>query len=63
MLWIGIIALAAAHDPNLYQRLMGFPDDLPNLPRLRPPGGNARPDGVNQSRFAQKQRGMVAATY
>jgi len=30
---------------KLYRRLMGFPDDLPNLARFRPPGGNTRAEG------------------
>src|SRR5207244_391892 len=44
MLWLGIIALAAASNTELYNRLMGFPADLPDLRRLRPPGGNKRPE-------------------
>jgi hypothetical protein len=63
LLWLGIIALAAVHDPDLYQRLMGYPADLPNLARLKPPGGNSRPDGVNQSHFARKECGTLGATY
>jgi hypothetical protein len=62
-LWIGIIKLAFVHDPDLYQRLMGFPDDLPDLARLRPPGGNTRREGVKQSYFAQKQQGTLPATH
>ena len=48
LLWIGIIALAKQCNPGLYRRLMAFPDDLPNLGRLRPPGGNARPEGLEE---------------
>jgi HNH endonuclease len=62
-LWIGIIKLAAVHDPDLHRRLMGFPDDLPDLARLRPPRGNARLEGVNRCFFAQKQRGTLTGTY
>ena len=62
-LWTGIIKLAAAHDPALHQRLMGFPDDLPDLARLRPPGGNARLKGLEQCFFAQKQCGTLASIY
>jgi hypothetical protein len=62
-LWIGIIRLAAAADPILYRRLLGFPDDLPNLRRLRPPGGNTRPQGVATSYFVQRQHGTLPATY
>lgn len=63
MLWLRIIAMAEVYDPPLYHRLMGFPDDLPDLARLRPPGGNTRPEGVNNSWFAQRERGTLPATY
>jgi hypothetical protein len=62
-LWIGIIALAERYDRPLMQRLMGFPDDLPNLARLRPPGGNIRPEGVGASAFAARQNGTLPAVY
>jgi hypothetical protein len=61
--WIGISRLAAAADPDLHRRLIGFPDDLPNLKRLRPPGGNTRPEGVNTSYFARRQCGTLPETY
>jgi len=63
MLWIGIVALAAKHDPNLHKMLMGFPSDLPNLARLRPPGGNMRPKGVAESCYLRKQMGNLPQTY
>jgi hypothetical protein len=61
-IWIDIIRVAAG-DEGLYRRLMGYPNDLPNLARLRPPGGNARPEGVRTSCFAQRQAGTLPATY
>jgi hypothetical protein len=63
LLWIGIIALAREHAPALFQRLMGFPDDLPDLGRLLPPGGNTRPDGLEASWYRQRERGTLPATY
>lgn len=63
MLWIGIVALAAKHDPSLFKQLMRFPSDLPNLARLRPPGGNAQPDGVGESSHARKLNGTLPETY
>lgn len=63
MLWVGIIALATRHDAVLYRKLMGFPDDLPNLRRLRPPGGNTRPQGIEESWHARKQQGELPETY
>ncbi len=63
LLWIGIVALANRYDPSLYQRLMGFPDDLPDLTCLRPPSGNTRPEGVKSSYLAKRQDGTLPATY
>ena len=37
VMWMGILTLAKERDANLYKQLAGFPDDLPNLGRLRPP--------------------------
>ena len=62
MLWIGIVALAERYDPALHRRLMGCPDDLPDLKRLRPPGGNARPEGVKTSYFVKRRDGTLPAT-
>jgi hypothetical protein len=50
-------------EPELYRRWMGFPDDLPDLSRLRPPGGNSRPEGLAQSHLARRERGELPATY
>lgn len=35
--------------------LMRFPDDLPDLAALHPPGGNKRPHGVQASYFARRE--------
>jgi hypothetical protein len=63
MTWIGIIALSAVADLALYRKLMGFPNDLPDLKRLRPPGGNKRPEGLPVSYHAQRQRSALPDTY
>ena len=63
MLWPGILALAERFDPPLSVQLLGFPDDLPNLARLRPPGGNTRPEGVATSYFAQCANGLLPLMY
>jgi hypothetical protein len=62
-LWIGIIKRAAAHEPALYQRLLGFPEDLPELSRLRPPKGNTRPEGIQQSCSVRKKLGTLPGCY
>ena len=61
--WIKIVALAREHDAGLYRQLMGFPDDLPDLGSLRPPGGNTRPDGVEHSHFRRRESGDLPETY
>lgn len=63
LLWIGIVALAKRCDPVLFKRLMGYPDDLPNLAQLHPPEGNTRPNGVASCYFAQRRAGTLAETY
>jgi hypothetical protein len=62
-LWIGIIRLAGAADPSLFRRLVGFPDDLPNLKRLRPPRGNTRPEGIASSHFTRRRDGTLPEAY
>lgn len=48
---------------DLRGRYTRYPDDLPDLSTLRPPGGNARPGGVEQSAFARRRRGELPVTY
>jgi hypothetical protein len=57
-----IAALAEACNPSLHRLLMGFPPDLPDLSRLRPPK-NLRPSGVANSYFARRESGQLPATY
>lgn len=59
---LAILRLAEAHDPDLFARLMGFPDDLPDLTKLKPVS-NARPEGVAESWHARRLRGELPATY
>jgi hypothetical protein len=63
LLWLGIISMAYRYDPDLFRKLMGFPADLPNLARLRPPGGNSRPDGVGASYFQQREQNVLPEAY
>lgn len=62
-LWIGVVKLAATHDPDLFRRLMKYPDDLPNLESLDPPSGNSRVAGLQQSAWARRARGELPETY
>jgi len=62
-MWIGILHLAAVHDQLIYRRILGFPDDMPDLSGLQPPGGNERPEGVEQSYYCQRKRGQLPDAY
>jgi hypothetical protein len=63
ILWMRIADLARDRDPRLLQRLVGFPDDLPDLQRLRPPAGNSRPAGVAESWAVLANQGKLPACY
>jgi hypothetical protein len=58
-----IIDTAARHKRLLYVELMGFPQDLPDLSKLKPPGGNSRPSGIDSSYHARRSRGKLPKTY
>jgi hypothetical protein len=62
VMWMRIVDLAQARDADLYRQLTGFPEELPNLSLLRPPR-NSRPDGLEISWYAKRQRGQLAETY
>ena len=49
--------------PDLHAVWLGYPDRLPDLGRLRPPGGNERPEGLQQSHLARQRRGMLPTSY
>lgn len=57
-----IVALAEERDAELFGHLVGLPDDLPDLGKLRPPG-NARPHGIEESWFARRRRGNFPERY
>jgi hypothetical protein len=63
LMWLEIVDLSAREDRDLYCKLMGFPNDLPNLARLRPPGGNSRPEGIERSYFEQRKKAILPETY
>ena len=62
-MWIDVIRLAKEHNPNLFRQLMAYPDDLPDLSILRPPGGNTRPEGIAKSYFELRKLGILPETY
>lgn len=60
--WIRIATVAQAH-PDVLAEILGFPADLPDLSKLQPPGGNSKPEGIEQSSFRLRQRGVLPKTY
>ncbi len=62
-MWIEVCELAMSDRPELLHQLLGFPDDLPNLGRLRPPGGNSRPEGIAEGYYARAQDGDLPKLY
>lgn len=63
LIWMRNIELTAEYDKKQYLRMMGFPEDLPNLSNLRPPGGNMRPEGIAKSWFQREQDGDIPEEY
>ena len=61
--WIRIVEILSTSRPDALPEILGFPDDLPDLSKLRPPGGNAKPDGIEQSHFRRRERGELPDTY
>ena len=58
--------LQRKRDPEaseLYRRYFGYPTNLPDLAALKPPGGNSRPEGMEQSAFACRGRGELPDIY
>jgi len=58
--------LQQKRDPEaseLYRRYFGYPSNLPDLAALKPPGGNSRPEGLEQSAFACRGRGELPDMY
>jgi hypothetical protein len=51
----------AAHD--LFIQVLGFPEDLPDLRRLRPPCGNTVPGSEDRCYYALRERGELGQVY
>lgn len=52
--WIRILATLAEHNPKLYAEKMGLPDNLVDLSTLKPEH-NYRPEGIEESAYAESQ--------
>jgi hypothetical protein len=48
---------------ELCRRYLGYPAELPDLATLKPPGGNSRPKGIDESALARRRRGELPDVY
>lgn len=62
VMWIRIVQLAREQDPNLHRLLVGYPENLPDLTRLRPPV-NTKPKSVLLSCHALRKRSELPDEY
>ena len=46
----------ARHPKEILDSTFGYPEDLPDLVKLKPPKGNSRPEGVKASHYVRRQR-------
>jgi hypothetical protein len=60
--WMRVLQTLKIANPDLYQELMGFPQDLPDLRKKRAPH-NTKPEGITNCYFALRERGALPATY
>ncbi len=60
--WLRVLQVLQASDADLFQELMGFPEDLPDLRRKRVPA-NSKPDGAENCYFALREKGELPSTY
>jgi len=59
---IATIRSLSRHDPNTLKMWMRYPDNLPDLEKLRPPT-NSRSEGIKKSAFARRQSGELPEIY
>jgi len=61
-LWSRIVSMAEVADASLFEMLVGFPNNLPDLNRKQPPS-NSRPEGTSESWFAKQQLNKLPNSY
>jgi hypothetical protein len=62
-LWRFLLANDGPDAKELWRSFFGYPEDLPCLSSLRPPGGNSKLDGVSNCHFERRQRGELPEIY
>ncbi len=58
--------LAQKEDPlarDLIRQTFGYPENLPNLSKMIPPGGNTQPGGLGTCHHARKAQGKLNISY
>jgi hypothetical protein len=48
---------------EIFLRRFRYPTDLPDLTKAKPPGGNSRPDGIEDSHHMRRRRGELPEVY
>jgi hypothetical protein len=48
---------------RLARHYLGYPDSLPNLSLLKPPGGNTKPEGIDASFYVHRHEGRLPTVY
>ena len=57
------LSIMARYAPDEWKKMMGFPEDLPNLRRKSPPDGNSRVEGLDECYYEQRLRGQLPEVY
>jgi len=55
--------IMARCSPDDWKQMMGFPEELPNLRRKSPPGGNSRIEGLDECCYEQRLRNELPEVY
>lgn len=61
LIWIRNVELAKAHDRQHYERLLGFPEELPDLRNQQ--CQNTKPEGIDHSYHAKAGRGELPTCF
>jgi hypothetical protein len=57
------LSIMARCAPDEWKKMMSFPEDLPDLRRKKPPNGNSRPEGLDETWYELRQRNELPDVY
>jgi hypothetical protein len=60
--WMRVLDSLQKNDPVLFTEMMGFPDNLPDLRKMKAPS-NTKPEGVQNCYFVLREKGQLPSTY